>query len=72
MNPDVLIRNLVIGVGRIGGRALAKAAQSVAQDGIAVLGQAQQAIKRTHDKLENIVEAPTVPSQSTRAPTKRV
>jgi len=67
MTPEELARSLIIGIGRVGGRALAKAAQSIAQDGIAALGSAQAKMKAAHDKLENIVEAPTVAPPPARA-----
>lgn len=62
-------RDLVVGVGRIGARALIRGAQSVAQDAIQGLGQVQAHVKATHDRLEGIVEAP--PVQSVRQPTVR-
>lgn len=53
-------RDLVVGVGRIGARALVRAGQSVAQDAIKGLGEVQANVKKAHDRLENIVEAPPV------------
>lgn len=62
-------RDLVVGVGRIGARALIRGAQSVAQDAIQGLGKVREHVKATHDRLEGIVEAP--PVQNVRAPAVR-
>jgi len=51
-------RELVVGVGRIGARALVRAGQSVAQDAMKGLGEVQANVKKAHDRLERIVEVP--------------